>query len=53
VVSFTPRPLYPQGKSPQYLLDRALGTPEPVWTPYAQYREEIDVNLNNKKMKKK
>jgi hypothetical protein len=25
VVSFTPRPLYPQGKSPQYPLDRRLG----------------------------
>jgi hypothetical protein len=25
VVSFTPQPLYPQGKSPWYLLDRKLG----------------------------
>jgi len=25
VVSFTPRPLYPQGKRPQYPLDRRLG----------------------------
>jgi len=25
VVSFTPRPLYPHGKSPGYLLDRRLG----------------------------
>jgi hypothetical protein len=25
VVSFTPRPLYPRGKSRQYLLDRRLG----------------------------
>jgi hypothetical protein len=25
VASFTPRPLYPQGKSPQYPLDRRLG----------------------------
>jgi hypothetical protein len=25
VVSFTPRPLYPQGKSPWYPLDRRLG----------------------------
>jgi hypothetical protein len=25
VVSFTPRPLYPQGKSPWYTLDRRLG----------------------------
>jgi hypothetical protein len=24
MVSFTPRPLYPQGKSPWYLLDRRL-----------------------------
>jgi hypothetical protein len=28
VVSFTPRPLYPQGKSPQYPLDRRLGGPQ-------------------------
>jgi hypothetical protein len=28
VVSFTPRPLYPQGKIPYYLLDRRLGGPE-------------------------
>jgi hypothetical protein len=27
VVSFTPRPLYPQGKSPWYSLDRRLGGP--------------------------
>jgi hypothetical protein len=27
VVSFTPRPLYPQGKSPYNLLDRRLGGP--------------------------
>jgi hypothetical protein len=27
VVSFTPRPLYPQGKSPWYPLDRRLGGP--------------------------
>jgi hypothetical protein len=26
-VSFTPRPLYPQGKSPGYPLDRRLGGP--------------------------
>jgi hypothetical protein len=25
MVSFTPRPLYPQGKSPLYPLDRRLG----------------------------
>jgi hypothetical protein len=25
VISFTPRPLYPQGKSPRYTLDRRLG----------------------------
>jgi hypothetical protein len=25
VARFTPRPLYPQGKSPLYLLDRRLG----------------------------
>jgi hypothetical protein len=28
VVSFTPRPLYPQGKSPRYSLDRRLGGPQ-------------------------
>jgi hypothetical protein len=28
VVSFTPRPLYPQGKSPSYPLDRRLGGPQ-------------------------
>jgi hypothetical protein len=28
VVSFTPRPLYPRGKSPRYLLDRRLGGPQ-------------------------
>jgi len=28
VVSFTPRPLYTQGKSPRYPLDRRLGGPQ-------------------------
>jgi hypothetical protein len=28
VISFTPRPLYPQGKSPWYPLDRRLGGPQ-------------------------
>jgi hypothetical protein len=28
VVSFTPLPLYPRGKSPQYPLDRRLGDVE-------------------------
>jgi hypothetical protein len=28
VVSFTPRPLYPQGKSPWYPLDRRMGGPQ-------------------------
>jgi len=28
VVSFTPRPLYPQGKSPWYPLYRRLGGPQ-------------------------
>jgi hypothetical protein len=28
VVSFTPRPLYPQGKSPWYPFDRRLGGPQ-------------------------
>jgi hypothetical protein len=27
-VSFTPRPLYPQGKSPRYPLDRRVGGPQ-------------------------
>jgi hypothetical protein len=30
VVSFTPRPLYPQGKSTWYSLDRRLGDPTAV-----------------------
>jgi hypothetical protein len=30
VVSFTPRPLYPEGKSPWYPLDRRLGGPRAV-----------------------
>jgi hypothetical protein len=28
VVSFSPLPLYPQGKSPRYPLDRKLGGPQ-------------------------
>jgi hypothetical protein len=28
VVNFTPRPLYPRGKSPRYPLDRRLGGPQ-------------------------
>jgi hypothetical protein len=28
LISFTPRPLYPQGKSPWYPLDRRLGGPQ-------------------------
>jgi len=28
VVSFTPRPLYPKGKSPWYPLDKRLGGPQ-------------------------
>jgi hypothetical protein len=28
VVSFTPRPFYPRGKSPRYPLDRRLGGPQ-------------------------
>jgi hypothetical protein len=28
MVSFTPQPLYPQGKSPRYLLDRRLSGPQ-------------------------
>jgi hypothetical protein len=30
VVSFTPLPLYPRGKSPRYPLDRRLGGPQNV-----------------------
>jgi hypothetical protein len=30
VVSFTPRPLYPQGRSPRYQFDRRLGGPRAV-----------------------
>jgi hypothetical protein len=28
MVSFTPHPLYPQGKSPRYPLDRKVGGPQ-------------------------
>jgi hypothetical protein len=28
VVNFTPRPLYPRGKSPRYPLERRLGGPQ-------------------------
>jgi hypothetical protein len=28
MVNFTPRPIYPQGKSPWYPLDRRLGRPQ-------------------------
>jgi len=28
VIRFTPRPLYPQGKSPWYSLDRRQGEPQ-------------------------
>jgi hypothetical protein len=35
VVSFIPQPLYSQGKSSRYALDRRLGGPqEPVWTTW-------------------
>jgi hypothetical protein len=37
VVSFTPRPLYTQGKSPWYPLDRRA--PEPFWTQW--WREKF------------
>jgi hypothetical protein len=33
VVSFTPRPLYPYGKSPRYPLDRRLGREEKIPDP--------------------
>jgi hypothetical protein len=40
VVSFTPRPLYPQGKNPWCILDRRLGgAPETVWTRW--WREKF------------
>jgi hypothetical protein len=39
VVSFTPRPLYPQGKSPQYPLGRTLGGPQSR-SGYAKGKEE-------------
>jgi hypothetical protein len=39
-VSFTPQPLYPQGKSPWYPLDRKLGgAPVPGWTRW--WREKF------------
>jgi hypothetical protein len=44
VVSFTPRPLYTQGKSPWYLLDRRLGGP--------QSRSDDNNNNNNNKVSK-
>jgi hypothetical protein len=40
VVSFTPRPLYPQGKSSWYPLDRRLGGPQ------SQKNEKLQINSN-------
>jgi hypothetical protein len=34
MVSFTPRPLYPQGKSPWYPLGRTLGRPQSLSDAY-------------------
>jgi hypothetical protein len=43
MVNFTPRPLYSQGKSPRYPLDRRLGGPQdPVWRLWR--REKIPFN---------
>jgi hypothetical protein len=38
VVSFTPWPLYPQGKSLLYPLDRRLGGPQVAWNTSAEGR---------------
>jgi hypothetical protein len=38
VVSFTPQPLYPQGKSPWYPLDRRLGGPPVGLVSYVNLR---------------
>jgi hypothetical protein len=40
VVSFTPRPLYLQGKSPWYPLDRSLGGFQSVWTRWLRENSE-------------
>jgi hypothetical protein len=64
VVSFTPRPLYPQGKSPWHPLDRRLGGhqsrsgrdgEEKPWTPIVQpvarrytYWYEDNIKINIK-----
>jgi hypothetical protein len=49
VVSFTLRPLYPQGKSPRYLFDREVGwIPEPVSKTWRKenYLPYWDLNSN-------
>jgi hypothetical protein len=48
VVSFTPRPLYPQGKSPRYPLDRKLGGPQ---SRYGHGVEEKNFQPLKRKMK--
>jgi hypothetical protein len=42
VVSFTPRPLYPRGKSPRYLFDRRLGGPR----SRSQYHNSCITKIN-------
>jgi hypothetical protein len=69
MVNFTPRPLYPRGKSPRYPLDRRLGGVEkgkfltlpglelrPLGRParsYSLYRLRYPVSLNEEVKKKK
>jgi hypothetical protein len=54
VVSFTPRPLYPQGKSPLYPLDRRLGglykheVEKPEYLLQCIYREELYIKMEIK-----
>jgi hypothetical protein len=36
VIGFTPRPLYPWGKRPQYPLDRRLGGPQSRFARYGE-----------------
>jgi len=48
VVSFTSRPLYPQGKSPRYPLDRRLGgPPEPFWTRGGEEKNSLPRRESN------
>jgi hypothetical protein len=43
VVNFTPRPLYPRGRSPRYLLDRRLGGPQ---SQSGRFGEEKTLDAN-------